>query len=66
MTIPVVKLNCIIQHAAIPEDELRAACEVREANYVISDVLLRLEGFNAGVGSITDLTELIDGRYWWS
>ena len=58
-------MDCIIQHAAIPEDELRAACEVREANYVISDVL-RLEGFKRRAGSITDLTELIDGRYWWS
>ena len=45
---------------------LWAAREVREANYVTSDVRLGLEGRDAGVGAITDLTELIDGRYWWS
>jgi hypothetical protein len=59
-------LKVVTEHSGIREDELRAACEVREANYVISDVRLRLEGFNAGVGSVADLTELIDGRYWWS
>lgn len=59
-------LDVVTEHTVIPEDELRAACEVREANYVTSDVRLRLEGRNAGVGNITDLTELIDGRYWWS
>ena len=60
-------LDVVTEHTAIPEDELRDACEVREASYVTSDVRLRLEGKpNAGVGSIADLTELIDGRFWWS
>src|SRR5439155_5365499 len=59
-------LDVVTEHTVIPEDELRAACEVREANYVISDVRLRLEGRDAGVGNIADLTALIDGRYWWS
>lgn len=59
-------LDVVTGHTAIREDELRAACEVREANYVTSDVPRRLEGRNAGVGSIADLAELIDGRYWWS
>ena len=59
-------LDVVTEYTGIPEDELRAACEVREANYVISDVRLGLEGRNAGVGNIADLTKLIDGRYWWS
>jgi aminoglycoside phosphotransferase (APT) family kinase protein len=59
-------LDVVAGHTGIPEDELRAACEVREASYVISDVRLRLDGVNAGVGNVADLTELIDGRYWWS
>ena len=59
-------LDVVTEQTAIPEEELRAACEVREANYVTSDVRLRLEGDpRAGVGNIADLTELIDGRYWW-
>jgi hypothetical protein len=59
-------LDVVTEHTNIPEDELRAACEVREASYVTSDVRLRLEGFNVGVGSVSDLVELIDGRHWWS
>ena len=59
-------LDVVSAHTAIPEDELRSACEVREANYVISDVRLGLEGFNVGVGNVSDLVELIDRRYWWS
>jgi hypothetical protein len=62
-----VLLDVVAQHSGIPEEELRAACEVREANYVISDVRLRLEGSPyAGIGNVTDLVEIIDGRYWWS
>ncbi|QUQ66682.1 phosphotransferase family protein [Kutzneria sp. CA-103260] len=60
-------LDVVTEQTAVPEDELRAACEVRDANYVTSDVRLTLEGDpNAGVGSIAGLAELIDGRYWWS
>ena len=59
-------LDIVTEHTAVPEDELRAACEVRHANYVISDVRLRLQGFNVGVGSVSNLVEIIDGRYWWS
>ena len=58
-------LDVVTEHTAIPEDELRAACEVREAAYVTSDVRLRLQGFNVGVGTVSDLTALIDGRCWW-
>src|SRR5689334_17160100 len=43
-------LDVVTTHTAIAEDELRAACEVRNASYVISDVRLRLEGWNVGVG----------------
>ena len=60
-------LDVVVEHTGIPEDQLRAACEVREANYVASDVRLRLEGSPyAGIGTVADLIELIDGRYWWS
>jgi hypothetical protein len=58
-------LDIVTEHAAVPEDELRAACETRHANYVISDVRLRLQGFNVGVGSVSDLVQIIDGRFWW-
>jgi len=59
-------LDVVASHTAIPEDELRAACEVRDANYVASDVRLTLEGDpNAGVGSLAGLEEVIDHRYWW-
>lgn len=59
-------LDVVTEHTGIPDDELRAACEVREASYVISDVRLTLEGHSAGVGSISDLVEIVDGRCWWS
>ena len=59
-------LDVVSEHAGVPEDELRAACEVREASYVTSDVRLGLQGFDVGVGSVNDLVELIDGRRWWS
>lgn len=49
----------------MPEDELRAACEVREASYMASDVRLTLEDDpRAGTGTIARLEELIVGRYW--
>jgi hypothetical protein len=53
-------LALVAEHTAIPADELRAACEVREASYVATDVRLRLEGCDAGLGSVSDLVELID------
>lgn len=59
-------LDVVTEHTAVPEDELRAACEMRHANYVISDVRLRLQGFNVGVGSVSHLMEIIDDRLWWS
>lgn len=59
-------LDIVTEHTAIPEDELRAACEMRHANYVISDIRLRLQGFNGGVGSVSHLVEIIDDRFWWS
>jgi aminoglycoside phosphotransferase len=59
-------LDVVTEHTAMSEDELRAGCELRNASYVLSDVRLRLEGFNVGVGSVSDLVEIVDGRYWWS
>lgn len=59
-------LDVVTDRTAIPEDVLRAECEVRDANYVVSDVRLSLEGDpQAGVGSLAGLEELIDNRYWW-
>ncbi len=58
-------LDVVADLTAIPEDELRAACEVRDANYVATDVRLTLEGDpDAGVGSLAGLEEIIDNRYW--
>ena len=58
-------LDVVAEHTAIPAEELRAACEVREASYVTSDVRLGLQGFDVGVGSVGDLVELVDDRPWW-
>jgi hypothetical protein len=59
-------LDVVTEHTAIAEDELRAACELRQANYVVSDVRLKLQGFNVGIGSVSHLVEIVDDRYWWS
>jgi hypothetical protein len=59
-------LDIVSGRAAIPEDELRAACELRQASYVVSDVRLKLQGFNVGIGSVSHLVEIIDDRHWWS
>jgi hypothetical protein len=58
-------LDVVTEHTAIPEDDLRAACELRQANYVVSDLRRRLQGFNVGIGNVSHLVEIIDDRYWW-
>ena len=59
-------LDVVAKATGVPEDELRAGCEVREAAYLASDVRLSLEGDpRAGIGSIGDLEQLIVDRYWW-
>lgn len=59
-------LDVVAKTTGVPEDELRAGCEVREAAYLASDVRLALEGDpQAGIGSIGDLERLIVDRYWW-
>jgi hypothetical protein len=59
-------LDVIADATGTPAETLRAQCEVREASYLATDVRLSLEGDpEAGVGTISDLEELITGRYWW-
>ncbi|WP_328475520.1 phosphotransferase [Actinoplanes sp. NBC_00393] len=62
-------LDVITAETAIPPDVLRAECEVREANYLASDI--RLAHANPRTHArllaqrMTRLTELITERPWW-
>jgi hypothetical protein len=62
-------LDVIAAETAIPPDVLRAECEVREANYLASDI--RLAHANPRTHArllaqrMTRLTELITERPWW-
>ncbi|MFI9387254.1 phosphotransferase family protein [Kutzneria sp. NPDC052558] len=59
-------LDIVTEQTGLPADELRAACEVRDANYGATDVRLTLEGDpDAGTGTLAGLEEIVNG-YWWS
>jgi hypothetical protein len=62
-------LDVIARATATPVETLRAQCEVRDAAYLVSDLLVALErsGFPAGMATdrLRALEELIVGRYWW-
>jgi aminoglycoside phosphotransferase (APT) family kinase protein len=61
-----IVLDVVAEATGTPADALRAACEVREASHLATDVRLALEGNpEAGVGTIAGLEELVIGRYWW-
>ncbi|MEO7000091.1 MAG: phosphotransferase [Terracoccus sp.] len=63
-------LNVIADLTATPLETLRAACEVREAAYVISDLRLKLQdparhAPPPTARNIGELEEIIIGRSWW-
>lgn len=61
-----IVLDIVAEATGTPAEALRAACEVREASHVATDVRLGLEGApEAGAGTIGRLEELVVGRYWW-
>ena len=62
-------LDVIARATATPAETLRAQCEVRDAAYLASDLLVALErpGFpdRMAADRLRALEELIVGRYWW-
>lgn len=62
-------LNVITEITATPLATLRAACEVREAAYVISDLRLKLQDLHGTAPStarnIRELEEIVIDRSWW-
>lgn len=60
-------LDLVADRTALPKDVLRAGCELREANFVVSDLRIALaEEPEAVADQLRQLEELIVGRYWWS
>lgn len=62
-------LNVIADVTGTPLETVRAACEVREAAYVISDLRLKLQdphGIDASATrNIRELEEIVIDRSWW-
>lgn len=60
--------DVIARATTIPQETLRAECEVRDAAYLVSDLRLALErpGLRAAMAAdrLRGLEELIAGRYW--
>ncbi len=62
-------LNVIADVTATPLQTLRAACEVREAAYVISDLRLKLQDPHGMIPptdrNVRELEEIVIDRSWW-
>lgn len=62
-------LDVIARATMTSPETLRAECEVRDANYLASDIRVALEHPDASAGMAADrlrqLEDLIVGRYWW-
>ena len=64
-----IVLDVIANATAIPQETLRAQCEVREAAHLASDLRSGLERPGPRAGLIADrlraLEDLVVGHYWW-
>jgi hypothetical protein len=62
-------LDVIARATATDTETLRAECEVREATYLASDLIVALQYPDTSQWTAADcvrkLEELIVGRYWW-
>lgn len=59
-------LDLVAETTSTPKDELRTACEAREAHFLAYDIRYAVEQEPAMLaGRLRDLEELIVGRHWW-
>ncbi|MEU4690933.1 phosphotransferase [Actinoplanes sp. NPDC023714] len=56
-------LDAVAGETGLPEDHLRAACEVREANYLAADI--RIAGGELLRKRVSRLHEVVADRFWW-